>query len=100
MTWIRAGLARIHRTTDSAARPDVQAPDALASIGPDWLPLVRRQGWRVTTQIRRLVRVFVIAFARNQIAGRPGFLLEFLSILRVAVVNDRATGRWLTRTSP
>ena len=53
LTWIRAGFARIHRTTACAARPDAQAPEALAAIRADWLPLVTRRRRRVTTQIRR-----------------------------------------------
>ena len=56
-----------------------------------------RQHWRVSTQIGRLAWGFVIAFARDYIAWRSGLLLECPSILRVAVVNDGATGRWLTR---
>ena len=97
MTWIRAGLARIHRTTDDVARPEVQAPEALVGIRPDWLPLDTRQRWRVSTQNRRLAWVFVIAFARHHIAERLGFLLESPSILRLTLVNGDATRPSLTR---
>ena len=100
MTWIRAGFARIHRTTDCAARPERQAPEALAGIRPDWIPLVTRQRRRVTAKNCRLAWVFGIAFARNQIWAWTRFLLESLSILQVAVVNDGATGRWFTRRFP
>ena len=56
-----------------------------------------RQRWHVSTQIGRVAWGFVIAFARDPIAWRPGLLLECLSILRVVGVNDGATGQWLTR---
>ena len=97
MTGIRASFARIHGTTDCASRLEAKANEALAGIQRHWFPEMTRQRWRVSTQISRLAWGFVIAFARDHIAWRPEFLLECLSILRVAVVNDDATGRWLTR---
>ena len=69
LAWIRAGLARIHRTIDCAAWPEAQANEAFAGIRRHSFPGVTRQHWRVTAQNRRLVWVFVMAFARNQIAG-------------------------------
>ena len=61
--------------------------------------LVTRQRRRVTRQIYRLARVFVIVFARNHIGRRAGFLLESLSIPWVAMVNDGASGPWLRAAS-
>ena len=97
MTWIRASFARIHGSTDGASQPKGRTPEALAGHAPRLACLDTRERWRVSTQIGRLAWGFVIAFARHPIAWRPGFLLKCLSILRVAVVNDGATGRWLTR---
>ena len=43
----------------------------------------------------RLAWVFEVTFARIRVAGWPEFLLQSLSILRVAVVNLGATCRWI-----
>ena len=77
--------------TDCGARPEAPGSEALVGIQRDWVPLVTRQRQRVTAKNRRLVRVFGIAFARNTIQEWTRFLLESLSILPVAVVNDGAT---------
>ena len=95
MTWILACFARIHGTTDDPARPEVKEHEALAGLRLDWLQVDTRQPRRVSTQNRRLAWVFAIAFARIQIAGRPGFLLESLSILRVVVVIVGGKRRWI-----
>ena len=91
MTWIRASLARIHRTIDCVARLEAQADVSLTGILLHPFSLVTRRRRRVTGQIRRLAQVFVIAFARNHIAERPGFLLGSPSILRRTRVTGDAT---------
>ena len=95
MTWIRASFARIHGSTDCATEPEAHAHEALAGIPLEWLQVDTRQRRRVSTQIRRLARVFEITFARIHIARWPEFLLQSLSIPRVAVVNVGATRRWI-----
>ena len=97
MTWKRAGFARIRRAVDCAGWLEAQADESLADIRLHWIWWVTRRRRRVTHQIRRLARVFVITFARNQVGRRAGFLLEFLSFPRIAIVNDGATGPWFTR---
>ena len=95
MTWIRADLARIHGTIDCSDRLEAQAPDALAGAGPDSLPMDTREQRHVSTKNRRLARVSAITFACIHLARWPEFLLESLSILRVAVVTVGATRRWI-----
>ena len=95
MTWIRASFARIHGSTDCATEPEAHAHEALAGMTLDCLQVDTRRRRRVSTQIRRLARVFEITFARIHVAGWPEFLLQSLSILRVAVVNLGATRRWI-----
>ena len=68
MTWIRAGFARIHGTTDCASRPEANTNEAFAGIQRHGFPEMTRQHWRVSTQIGRLAWLFVIAFARDPIA--------------------------------
>ena len=97
MTWIRASFARIHGSTDCATEPEAHAHEALAGIPLDSLQVDTRQRRRVSTQIRRLARVFEITFARIHIARWPAFLLESLSILRLTHVNGDATSPRLTR---
>ena len=97
MTWIRAGFARIHGTTDCASPLEAKANEALAGIQRHWFPEMTRQRWRVSTQIGRLAWGFVIAFARDHITWRPRLLLESLSILRLTRVNGDATRPRLTR---
>ncbi len=63
LTWIRAGFARIHRTLESAAWLEAQGNEALASIRRHGFPEMTRQRWRVSTQNRRLARVFATFFA-------------------------------------
>ena len=62
--WIRARVARIHRTPDCGAWLEAQANEALAVSGVTGPRVITRQRWRVSTQIRGLARVFAIAFAR------------------------------------
>ena len=69
--------------------------EALTGIRPDGVAVVTRRHRRVTTQIRRLARVFAIAFARNHIAGRSGLLLQSLSIPRLTVANGNEVRPWL-----
>ena len=74
VTWIRAGFARIHGTTDCASRLEAKANEALAGIQRHGFPEMTRRRWRVSTQIGRLAWVFVIAFARERnrrAAGDP-----------------------------
>ena len=68
MDRLRRGCARasrvIHRTLECAAWLEAQGNEALAGIRLHGFPLDTRQRRRVSTQIRRLAWVFVIAFAR------------------------------------
>ena len=69
MTWIRAGVARIHGTGDRVARLEAQAGESFTGIGLQRFSVDTRQRKRVSTKIARLSRDFVIAFARIQIAA-------------------------------
>ena len=68
-----------------------ESNEALARIQRRGFPEMTRQRWRVSTQIGDLPWVFVIAFARDPIAWRPGSLLESRSILRLTRVSGDAT---------
>ena len=86
---------RIPRTSIVPPGWEREANEALAGIRLHGFSVDTRQRRRVSTQIRRLARVFEITFARIHVAGWPELLLQSLSILRVAVVNVGATRRWI-----
>ena len=67
----------------------------LQVLGLDSLPSDTREARRISTNNRRSARVSAITFARIHFARWPEFLLESLSILRVAVVDLGTTRRWI-----
>ena len=65
--WIRAGFARIHRTSILPTGREVEANEVIAAIRLHGFSVDTRQRPRVSTKISRLAWDFVIVFARNQV---------------------------------